>query len=205
VAFLSDRDLTAISTAVRAAEARTSGEIVTVVAHASNSYLWQTFSYVGLLAFVAPGMIGPFAGLVASGDLFFVQLLALIVLGCPLLVPRFRFALVPHAIKRANAHRRAREQFLERGLHRTEGRTGVLIFVSVAERYVEILADDGINAKVEQAEWQGIVDGFVADVRRARVADGFLSAIAKVGDILARHVPAEGKNPDELPNRLFVI
>ena len=205
MSFITDANMTAISGAIRAAEARTKGEIVTVVAHASNAYLWQTLSCAALAAFVIPGLIGPFVGLVSSGDLFFVQLLALVVPECPLLIPAVRFALVPGAIKRANARRCAREQFLVHGLHRTQGRTGVLIFVSVCERYVEILADDGINAKVDQGEWQGIVDAFVADVRAQRVADGFISAVAKVGDLLARHVPAEARNPDELPNKLFII
>ena len=81
----------------------------------------------------------------------------------------------------------------------------MLIFVSIAERYVEILADAGIDSKVDQAAWQQIVDKFVSDVRSARVADGFRIAIQKVGEILAEHFPAGAKNPDELPNKLYVI
>ena len=59
--------------------------------------------------------------------------------------------LIPRSMQRTRAHRRAVEQFLVQNLHTTEGRTGVLIFVSVAERYAEILADHGIHAKVRRA------------------------------------------------------
>jgi len=205
MSFLSDQDLNSISAAIRAAEARTSGEIVTVLAGASNSYLWPALACAGLVSFLVAGAIAPYVGLVSSSDLFFVQMATLLALGLPLMITRVRFALVPAAVKRAGARRRAREEFFERGLHRTDGRTGILIYASLAERYVEILADDGINAKVEQSDWQAIVDRFVADVRAGAVADGFRTAIARVGDILERHFPATRENPDEFPNRLFVI
>jgi putative membrane protein len=205
MAFLTQHEQASIADAIRTAEARTNGEIVTVVTAESESYVWPAMFAATLIAFIVPGIIAPFVGLVSSGDLFFIQLVALLVLQIPLLVPRIRFALVPASIKRDRARRRAREQFVERDLHLTQARTGVLIFVSIAERYVEILADDGINAKVGQAQWQAIVDTFVADVRAGTVANGFCTAIEKVGDILAQHFPADDKNSDELPNRLFVI
>ena len=64
-----------------------------------------------------------------------------------------RFAIVPKSIKRARAHQKAVEQFLAQNLHTTKGRTGVLIYVSFAEHYAEVIADEGIYRKVPQATW----------------------------------------------------
>jgi putative membrane protein len=175
------------------------------VAGQSDSYAWPTLLGITLIGLILPGVSAPYIGIVSSGDLFFIQIVTLAVLGGILLIPRLRVALIPDAMKRAAGAARAREQFIERGLHLTQGRTGILIFVSVAERYVEILADDGINAKVDPATWQDIIDTLIDDIHRGRVAEGFRKVVASVGDILAEHVPAEGKNPNELPDRLFVI
>ena len=205
MAFLTQPEIDSIATAVRAAEARTSGEIVTVIARNSGTHLWPSLFAAALAGFLLPGTLVPFFGIVSSGDLFFIQIVAVLIFDIVLSIPRVRFALIPASTQRAAAHRCAREQYYERGLHLTEQRTGVLIFVSVAEHYVEILADRGIDEKVDATEWQGIVDRFVAEVRRKRIAEGFRTAVQSVGEILAQHFPSKTKNPNELPDRLFVI
>ena len=68
-----------------------------------------------------------------------------------------RFALVPRAVKRARAHQRAVEQFLVQNMHTTKGRTGVLIYVSFAERFAEVIADEGIYKKVPPSTWEDVV------------------------------------------------
>jgi putative membrane protein len=112
---------------------------------------------------------------------------------------------VPLSIKRTLASQLAREQFFARGLHLTRGRTGVLVFVSVAERYVEILADAGINEKVGKAEWAEIVAAFVSRVSQGQTVVGFVRAVDAVGDVLATHFPGGRSDTNELPDRLFVI
>jgi len=203
--LLSEQDLASVADAIRAAETHTNGEIVAVVAERSDRYGWPALVGISLIALILPGIVVPYLGIVAAGDLFFIQVITLIVLGALLLILRLRMALIPAAIKRAAGAAHAREQFIERGLHLTHGRTGILIFVSVAERYVEILADEGINAKVDPATWQNFIDALIDDIRGGRVADGFRKTIAGVGAILAEHVPADAKNPNELPDHLFVV
>jgi putative membrane protein len=200
---LTENDRARIADAIRAAESRTTGEIVAVVAGASDRYyfiptLWAAAA--GLL--VAP--LVWLAGLAWGVPEVSVAQLAVFMALYPLL--RWRpvcMAVVPGAVKRMRAARLAREQFFARDLHLTEGRTGILIFVSVAEHYVEILADTGIDAKVDSAVWQGAVDGFVTAVKAGRVADGFVATIGACGAVLAEHFPSQGRNPDELPNRLY--
>ena len=98
-------------------------------------------------------------------------------------------------------------QFLAQGMQKTEGRTGVLIFAAAAERYVEIIADGGISAKVTQAVWDNAVASLISAIKDGRPADGFVAAIEQCGAVLAEHFPAApgAVNPDELPDRLVEI
>ena len=109
-------------------------------------------------------------------------------------------ALVPNSMKRRRASQLAREQFFEQRLHMTRARTGVLIFVSVAEHYVEIIADEGINALVPPGTWDKAVADFVEQVRAGRIAEGFLAVVEVVGARLAEHFPRPADDRDELPN-----
>jgi len=112
--------------------------------------------------------------------------------------------LTPRAVKRARAAREAIEQFFSRGVAATKGRTGVLIFVSCAERYARIVADDAIAAKIANDEWRGALDLLLEEIRRERVADGFVAAIEECARLLAQHAPP-GANGDELPDKIYVI
>jgi putative membrane protein len=122
-----------------------------------------------------------------------------------LCLPRVRVALVPRAARRAIAHRMAMEQFAIRGIGRKQDRTGVLIFVSLAERYARIIADQGIAAHVPQSEWQGAIDALVAHMGGGRIADGFTTAIDACGKVLASHFPRSETSRDELPDRIYLI
>ncbi len=115
-----------------------------------------------------------------------------------------RFFLTPRAVKRARAAREAIEQFFSRGVAATKGRTGVLIFVSCAERYARIVADDAIAAKIANDEWRNALDALLADMRQERVADGFVAAIEECARLLAKHAPP-GARGDELPDKIYVI
>jgi putative membrane protein len=97
------------------------------------------------------------------------------------------------------------EQFVIRGIARKKDRTGILIFVSIAERYVRIIADEGIAARVPQSHWQGAVDALIAHTRDGRIADGFIAAIEVCGNVLAANFPRTEASRDELPDRIHLI
>jgi putative membrane protein len=90
-------------------------------------------------------------------------------------------------------------------LHTTTGRTGVLLFVSVAERYAEIIADKGIDERVAPGTWKGIIDHLTAAIGGGRPTDGFVTAIAAIGTVLAKHFPPGSQAPNELPNHLIIL
>lgn len=120
-------------------------------------------------------------------------------------LPAIQFGVVPARVQRDRAHAEAMRQFFIQGLDKTENRTGVLIFASAAERYVEIVADVGINEKVSPTVWDDAVAGLIAGIRQGRPADGFVSAIDQCATVLALYFPPGALPKDELPNKLLEI
>lgn len=99
---------------------------------------------------------------------------------------------------------RAEQAFYKHGLHQTQGRTGVLIFVSLLERRVEVLADKGINDHVPAGTWDGLVSGIIEGIKTGQATDAICAAIAKCGVLLAQVSPAgSGDNLNELPDSLI--
>ncbi|MBL4570124.1 MAG: TPM domain-containing protein [Alcanivorax sp.] len=185
-------------------EKRTDAELVTVLAGQADDYRYVTLLWAALLSLLVPVALlflpvwlTPFEGLL-------LQWGVLLVLAVLFRLKPVQFRVVPRRLQRMRAAGLARQAFLEQGMHRTRGGTGLLIFVSEAEHYVEILADQGIARHVDDSEWQAIVDAFIARVKAGRVAEGFQECVAACGDKLATHVPAtEQKN--ELPNHLIML
>jgi putative membrane protein len=134
-----------------------------------------------------------------------LQIVVFVALALVLCLPRVRVALVPRAMRRAVAHRAAMEQFTIRGVARKKDRTGILIFVSLAERYARIVADESIAARVPQAQWQDAIDALVAHMSGGRIADGFIAAIDMCGNVLATNFPRSETARDELPDRIYLI
>ena len=81
----------------------------------------------------------------------------------------------------------------------------MLLFVSLAERHVEILVDNGIAERIPQTAFQNIIDGFIQEVHKGKIAEGFIAAIEGCTLVLERHFPARPDEPDEIPNRVTEI
>jgi putative membrane protein len=202
--IISAQDRQRISSAIHAAEARTSGEIVCVLAQASSDATALPVLMAAVAALALPWLLVAFTNMTVDRilSLQIILFVALLVLLC---LPRVRVALMPRNARRAVAHRVAMEQFTIRGIARTKHRCGILIFVSLAERYARIIADEGIAARVPQSEWQAAVDVLVAHMRDNRIADGFVTAIEVCGQKLARHFPRTETSQDQLPDRIYLI
>jgi putative membrane protein len=196
-------DHEAVAAAIRAAERQTSGQIVCVLARSSSAYAHIPILWSSVLALVTPWPLIYFTPWSVQ-RIFVCQLAVFIVAGLVLSWRRLRLLLVPRALQRARAHRAALEQFMVRGISRTHNRSGVLIFVSLAERYARIIADEGIAAKVHAAEWQAAIDVLTSHMRHGRIAAGFTAAIERCGAVLAAHAPPDGSD-NELPDRLYVM
>jgi len=201
---LSKADRDAVTAAIQAAEQNTSGQIVCVLAHSSADYAHVPILWTSLLALLAPWPLIYFTQWSVQ-KIYLLQLAVFIVLGLVFSVTPLRFELVPSAVKRGRAHRAAIEQFVIRRVAHTKNRTGILIFVSLAERYARIIADDGIAEKVGNAEWQAAIDALVSHMRDGRIAEGFIAAIERCGAVLAAHAPPGDGPLNELPDRLYLV
>lgn len=199
-------DKARITAAIHAAEKGTSGEFVAVVAHASDHYVFLPLIWSAVVALLFPGaclLAGVSLGWV---HLYQIQLLIFIVLALLLLsLPGLHLRLIPRRVKHARASRLARAQFYEQGVQLTSRHSGVLLFVSLAERYVEIVADKGIHERIGEARWQGIIDLFVTHVRRGEVVDGFVKAVGACGAAMAEHYPPDPAATNELSDGLIEL
>jgi uncharacterized membrane protein len=109
-------------------------------------------------------------------------------------------------LRRRSARQRAEEVFARLGVWDTEANTGVLVYVLLAEQAIEIVADRGAAAAIAAAEWQPAIELMQAHFARGEYETGARAGIAAIGDLLARHFPADGHpNPEELPDRPVLL
>jgi putative membrane protein len=202
--MISDADKTRVADAISAAETKTSGEIFCIVAQHASDYRLVPLAWAALIALIVPAPL-IYLTLWPASVIYLLQLFAFILVTIGLSRPGIRFHLVPRRAKHDHAHALAMRQFFAQGLQHTEHRTGVLIFASVAERYAEIVADQGINAKVTPEVWDKAVAALIAGIKDGRAGDGFVAAVEQCGVVLAEHFPPGALNPNELPNRLVEI
>ena len=201
--MISTQDRDRISAAIHAAEENTAGEIVCVLMRSSSNYAHAPALWAAFAALVSPWL------LIALTSMSVVRVLAcqiavFIVVALILNQPGLRMRLTPRAIQRTRAHRAAMEQFFARGLTLTRNRMGIMIFVSLAERYARIVADDGVASRVDERVWQEAVDALTAEIARDHIADGFVAAIGRCGKVLAEHAPPDGER-HVLPDRIYVL
>lgn len=112
---------------------------------------------------------------------------------------------LPELLRGVTARQRAIEVFSQLRVWDTEHNSGVLIYVQLADRQVEILADRGIHQKVGAAAWQRICGEMEQAFRTGEFREGAVAGIAAIGRILAEHFPATQDNPNELANTPEVL
>ncbi len=221
---ISEQDRQAVSAAVAAAERGTSGEIVPVIAPASEDYkdialIWSALAPLLALAVIAatPETFVALLDRVRGGwsvehaprELLTILLVVLVlkfaVARALLAWMPLRLALTPQAVKAGRARARALALFRVGAERRTVGSTGVLLYVSLAERRAEIVADGAINSKVTPETWGEAMAELVDAVRDGRPGDGMAAAIGRIGAVLAVHFPIQADDRNELPDRLIEL
>ena len=202
--LLDQQQQTCVAEAIQSLEQNTDAELVTVLAKQADNYFYIPTLWAAVIALLVPLLL-KFTPLWLGGDeLLMAQWLTFIIAAIVFRIPALMMRLVPAGVKQWRAANLARRQFLENNLHHTKGETGVLIFVSEAEHYVEIIADRGISRHVDNQQWQRIVDAFVVRIKAGDTRQGFIDCIEQCGELLQQHVPATGEK-NELPNHLIVL
>lgn len=224
----STHDHERIASAIRAAEARTSGEIFCVVARKVSTYrdirlAWAAAASLILPAVLIPmGLTGEWFGLgsdwhvahaasqsneVNNALIAYALTQALTFAGVYLLsmIPAVGLVLVPQRIRRARVRRVALQQFMAHGLHATRDRTGVLIFAAMADHEVEVIADAGIYSRTAPEFWATSVDALIAGIKKRDPIGGLENAIAICGYALAEHFPPREDDTNEVPDHLVLL
>ena len=221
---LSEADHDRVTAAVQAAEAKSDGEIVTIVAPRSDAYHDVALHYAVLLMLLVPAGIA----LVPQGWIDWwttlllgwnaqptrgeVMLVVFAKLAGAFLIGRLlfawmplRMALTPGATKTRRVRRRAIDMFRVTCERRTRGRTGVLLYLSLLEHRAEIVADKAIAEKTAPEDWGEAMAVLIAEVKAGRAGEGMALAVEKIGVVLARVIPPEADNPNELPDSVVEL
>ena len=194
-----------VAAAIADAERRTTGEIVCIVARAASEYRSWALFLAAAAGFATPGVL-LLATNWGAGRIWLAQIVVTLLLGAILAWRPARLALTPGFLKRERAREAAHRQFAARGLSATLGRTGVLIFVAASERYVEVIADEGVACCVDETAWREAVDDLVSAIQSGRVDDGLAAVVTRIGAILARHHPASpDRKENELPDHVILL
>lgn len=222
--MLTDADRKLVSEAVTRAERTSNGEIVTIIAKQSDSYHDVGLHYAVLAMLLVPAVwaIAPQSWIYGVSALFLgwnetlgrgaLMSLLLVNLIVVLLIVRFalawmplRMALTPGSTKTRRVRRRALDYFKVGTERRTVGLTGVLLYLSIAERRAEIVADEAIHGKVAPELWGDAMAALVSEVKEGRPGAGMAKAVEMIGAVLAEHFPRSANDVNELPDRLIQL
>ncbi len=208
--FFSPGDLDKIQAAVKEAESRTSGEIVPYVVEQSDPYeeaVWRCAGLITLLTLVSMFFVHRFTDFWFPVSVRELALATMLAGGLGAVAAHFIPLLKRFFAGKDTLHRRvttrATEAFVSEEVFNTRDRTGILIFISSFEREVIVLGDSGINAKVEQHEWDRIVEMIITGINTKKSADGLIDAIRACGELLERKgIEKRADDKDELSDSL---
>jgi putative membrane protein len=208
--FLNERDSERIKKAVEEAEKYTSGEIVPMVV--SRSYHYPMSDVIGGVVFALPlslimtYFIGGWLWIGHYNMWLFLGIITVLFILCQQITKRTdglkRLFISDREIEE-EVEEAALTGFFREGLYRTRDETGILIFISVFERRVWVLADRGINEKVKQGQWDEIVGMIIEGIKNNDQTNAICKAIEEVGRVLKEHFPVKADDRDELQNLII--
>ena len=221
---LSEDDHALVTAAVAAAERKSDGEIVTMIAARSDAYHDVGLHYAVLAMLLVPAALAvlpqPFVdrvlGLVfgwnAAPGRAGLMVLLFVLLAIAFLAFRFllawmplRIRLTPASTRNRRVRRRALELFRASAERRTHGRTGILLYLSLLEHRAEIVADEAIHSRVDPEVWGDAMAALIERVKAGRIGEGMAVAVEKMGAVLADILPPTHENPNEIPDRLIEL
>ena len=225
--MLNESDRSRISAAITQVEEKTSGEVFCVLAKDVSRYREVPLLWAAVAAFVVPPLLvltglhrlalasifsswtddsaRAMEGLIVRALSAYGLLQAAIFLCVVLIVahPKVRRVLTPGPLRQHRVRQAARRHFVAVGARLTHAEPHILIFASLADRRVELVAHDAIHKAVGEKPWNDSVAAVVEGMKTGRPADGFVKAIEICGAALAEHFPPNGAPANRLPNTLL--
>ncbi len=168
----------------------TSADLCAVVTRVSDRYALYPIASAAIAAILLGGVVSLIRPDVASRTMIVIELWFLIVMTLLFEWLPLRLSIVPKRVRHSHAWQLAHREFNAHAMANPKQQHRILLFVSLGERYVEIIADHETHALAPAGTWNKIVDEFLATVKSGHVAEGVLDAIAACGTILRTHHPA---------------
>lgn len=217
---LTEEQLKKIKDSVKKAESKSSGEIVTAFIRESDSYAVYELLFSVISAFVIftislfyfteinSFFSSMFWDYTISNSVMcfgFSAFLLIFIIYFLANLPFLDRIIVPSKVMKEKVKNRALKYFLESGVYETRDRTGILIFISILERKVELIADSGIASKIEQKSWDEIVNLIVEGIKSGNWVDNLAISIEKCGDLLEEHFPIAEDDENELHDGIVFL
>jgi putative membrane protein len=208
--FLSEKDRETIIQTVKDVEQHTAAEIVPMVV--SKSYFYPMADVIGGVVFALPvalilsHFIGAWLWIGDRNMWLFLGIFTVCFItfqqSCKR-IPGLKRLFISRREIDEEVQEAATTSFFREGLHRTRDRNGVLIFISVFERRVWVLGDEGINKKVSKNEWEKIVHIITDGIKQNNQAEAICRAVKEIGQMLQAHFPIRPDDQNELKNLII--
>jgi len=207
--YLSNEDLKRIEEKIAQVEKKTSGEIVPMIIFKSSTvgHIPLIIYSLGILLYYisgAPELLAEYF----EYSWWYIFAWALLLMPLTRMLSKLEFiyrVFVSPLDRQSQVEQRAMNEFYKAGLNKTDGSTGVLLFVSILDHQALVLADKTISEKLDSKVWQEVVSLLIQGIRSKNMADGFCKAIEKCGEILAPHFPIQKSDKNELSNKLVIL
>jgi putative membrane protein len=225
--MLTEEDRKRIAGAIAEVEAKSSGEIFCVLAHSVSRYREVPLAWATLAAFLLPPL-GVLSGLhrLALADIFtswteesaraveglivralstyaITQAALFLVVALIVSLPSVRRVMTPRFLKRHRVRQVARQHFAASGAKLSHAQPHILIYASVWDRQVELVAHEAIHKAVGEGPWNEAVAAVTEAMKNRKPADGFVRAIEICGAALARHFPGDDQDANRFPNEIL--
>ncbi len=209
-----------IKNAVKNAESKTSGEIAVAFIKESSSYAIYELVFAVIAGFIYFVILTFFANNIENWlqnkfwDYNIVHIISFygfstfIFISVGYFIANISYIdrlITLKTIMKNKVHQRALRYFIESGISYTKERTGILIFISILEHRVELIADKGINQKIEPAEWNRIIAYIIEGIKKDKITQHLSNAVAECGNLLAKHFPIKKDDINELEDDIKIL
>ncbi|MDC1174264.1 TPM domain-containing protein [Bacteriovoracaceae bacterium] len=200
-----DIDKKRIEEAISLVEARTDAEVIPIIFRKSDNYPGAHLRCAILFGMLIPAIIYMIPIDFDRPELYVYGQITGLLLGYVLTFnDRMKRLFCTFGEMKEEVYQRCTQAFLENGLHTTKDNTGILIAISLLEHKVEIMADYGINQKVNKNTWKEICQGLTKKIKSGDINGGIVEAINECGKHLIEHFPKTEDNQNELSNQLVI-
>ncbi len=204
--YLNDKTKKKIKETIEQIEQKSDAEVVVVVANNCNRYRYSIFLYALLSMLIVPFLIKLSGISFDNIQLFSLMIATFLFVGISLEYSKFKYKIIPKKVKMHRCEEMAFKQFERLGINRTKNHKALLIFVSLNERYIRVIADKNIDDKANENLWRELVSDFSKCAKEQGINDALLLMVSRCGDFLKNNFPREDKiKENELSNEVVEI